>query len=55
MEDKNNNQTPIEKDKENLKDKQLENSEDGWTVEDLMELCPSLTREEAEIAHKMGW
>ena len=30
-------------------------SESGWTVEHLMALCPSLTREEAERAHEMGW
>ena len=57
MEDKNNNQIPkpTESDKENSKSKQLQNSEDGWTVDDLMELCPYLTREEAIIAHRMGW
>ena len=55
--EENNNQIPkpTESDKENSKSKQLENSEDGWTVDDLMELCPSLTREEAIIAHRMGW
>ena len=56
-------------DKNNLNDKSLEEEElefgeiseenkkleEGWTVEHLMELCPSLTREEAERAHKMGW
>ena len=54
MEDKNNNQTPIEKDEEN-KDDKLSQKYEGWTVDDLMAVCPSLTREEAEIAHKMGW
>ena len=57
-------------DKNNLNDKSLEKKEEiefgeiseenkkleeGWAVEDLMELCPSLTREEAEDAHEMGW
>ena len=57
MEDKNNNQTPkpINNNGTNKDDKQLQNSENGWTVDDLMELCPSLTRKEAEIANKMGW
>lgn len=55
--------------KNNLNDKSVEEEElefgeiseenkkleEGWTVEHLMELCPSLTREEAERAHKMGW
>ena len=58
MEDKNNNQTPIEKDEENKFGKlspELEKLEREWTVEDTMAACPSLTREEAERAHKMGW
>ena len=60
MEYKSNNKTPkpIEKEEENKFCKlppELEKLEKEWTVEDLMELCPSLTRKEAEIAHKMGW
>ena len=58
MEDNNNNQTPIEKDEENKFGKlspELEKLEREWTVEDTMAACPSLTREEAERAHKMGW
>lgn len=52
-----NNQTPkpMNNNGENKDDKQLEKSENGWTVDDLMELCPYLTREEAIIAHRMGW
>ena len=57
-------------DKNNLNDKSVEKKEEiefgeiseenkkleeGWTVEHLMALCPTLTREEAERAHKMGW
>lgn len=59
MEDKNNlNDKSVEKEEElefgeiSEENKKLE---EGWTVEHLMELCPSLTREEAERAHKMGW
>lgn len=58
MEDKNNNQSPIKKDEENKFGKlspELEKLEREWTVEDTMAACPSLTREEAERAHKMGW
>lgn len=58
MEDKNNNQTPIKKDEENKFGKlspELKKLEREWTVEDTMAACPSLTREEAERAHKMGW
>ena len=58
MEDKNNNQTPIKKDEENKFGKlspELEKLEREWTVEDTMAACPSLTREEAERAHRMGW
>lgn len=59
MEDKNNlNDKSVEKEEElefgeiSEENKKLE---EGWTVEHLMELCLSLTREEAERAHKMGW
>ena len=57
MEDKNNNQIPkpTEKEKENKKIEPLIEYDNGWTVEDLMELCPSLTRKEAEDAWRMGW
>ena len=55
MED-NNNQTPkpTENNGTNKEDKPLQKYK-GWTVDDLMAVCPSLTREEAEIAHRMGW
>ena len=59
------------KDKNNLNDKSIEKKEEEiefgeiseenkkleaeWTVEDTMAACPTLTREEAERAHKMGW
>ena len=59
MEDKNNlNDKSVEKEEEiefgeiSEENKKLE---EGWTVEDLMELCPTLTREEAEDAHEMSW
>ena len=55
MEDKNNNQTPIKKDAEKSYEELLAESTNDWTVEDLMELCPSLTRKEAEDAWRMGW
>ena len=58
MEDKNNNQPPIKKDEENKFGKlspELEKLEREWTVEDTMAACPSLTREEAERAWRMGW
>ena len=60
MDDKNNlNEKPIEKKEEEIKFGEIseENKklEEGWTVEDLMELCPTLTRKEAEDAHEMGW
>ena len=58
-------------DKNNLNDKSVEKKEEEiefgeiseenkkleaeWTVEDTMAACPTLTREEAERAHKMGW
>lgn len=34
---------------------ELEKLESEWTVEDTMAMCPSLTREEAERAWRMGW
>ena len=58
MEDKNkinNNQIEKNKDGKNLKSEPLIEYENGWTVEDTMAMCPSLTREEAIIAHRMGW
>ena len=60
MEDKNNlNEKPIEKKEEEIEfgklSPELEKLESEWTVEDLMELCPTLTRKEAEDAHEMGW
>ena len=55
MEDKNNNQTPIKKDAEKGYEELLAESTNDWTVEDTMALYPDLTREEAEIAWRMGW
>ena len=68
MDDKNNNQgyksaeannnQPIKKSEGNKFGKlspELEKLEAEWTVEDTMAACPTLTREEAERAHKMGW
>ena len=58
MEDKNNlNDKLVEEEELEFGEISEENKklEEGWTVEHLMELCPSLTREEAERAHKMGW
>lgn len=61
MEDKNNqikkNQIPTEKNKDgkNLKSEPLIEYENGRTVEDTMALYPNLTREQAIIAHRMGW
>ncbi|CCY75341.1 hypothetical protein [Brachyspira aalborgi] len=58
MEDKNNlNDKSVEEEELEFGEISEENKklEEGWTVEHLMELCPSLTREEAERAHKMGW
>ena len=59
MDDKNNlNDKSVEKKEEiefgeiSEKNKKLEAE---WTVEDTMAACPTLTREEAERAHKMGW
>ena len=34
---------------------ELEKLESEWTVEDTMAMYPSLTREEAEMAWRMGW
>lgn len=34
---------------------ELEKLESEWTVEDTMAMYPSLTREEAERAWRMGW
>ena len=52
-----NNNQPIEKNKDekNLKSEPLIEYENGWTVEDTMAMYPSLTREEAEMAWRMGW
>lgn len=52
-----NNNQPIEKNKDekNLKSEPLIEYENGWTVEDTMALYPNLTREQAIIAHRMGW
>ncbi|TXJ46437.1 hypothetical protein EPJ70_01695 [Brachyspira aalborgi] len=64
MEDNNNqikknnlnlNQKPNEKNASESKSEPLIEYENGWTVEDTMAMCPSLTREEAIIAHRMGW
>ena len=61
MEDKNpineqkTNQQPIEKKDDNKKIEPLIEYDNGWTVEDTMALYPNLTREEAEIAWRMGW
>ena len=56
MDDKNNlNEKPIEKKEENEKIEPLIEYENGWTVEDTMALYPELTKEEAIIAHRMGW
>ena len=53
----NNNLKPNEKNENGKKNKSepLIEYENGWTVEDTMAMCPSLTREEAIIAHRMGW
>ena len=64
MEDKNkiNNNQPIEKNNPKNEESEfgklspeLEKLEAEWTVEDTMAMCPSLTREEAERAWRMGW
>ncbi len=61
MEDKNHiseqkiNQQIIENKGENQKIEPLIEYDNGWTVEDTMALYPNLTREEAIIAHRMGW
>ena len=60
MEDNKNNQ--IEKNNQKSEENEfgklspeLEKLEAEWTVEDTMAMCPSLTREEAERAWRMGW
>lgn len=50
-----NNPKPNEKNASESKSEPLIEYENGWTVEDTMAMCPSLTREEAIIAHRMGW
>ena len=59
MENKNNLNEKLTEKKEEIEFGKLseENKklEESWTVEDTMAMCPSLTREEAERAHKMGW
>lgn len=56
MEYKDNNQNPKPINNNGTsKDDKPSQKYKGWTVEDLMAVCPSLTRKEAEIAHKMGW
>lgn len=50
-----NNPKPNEKNASESKSEPLIEYENGWTVEDTMAICPSLTREEAIIAHRMGW
>ena len=60
MEDKNNlNDKSVNKKEEEIEFGEIseENKklEAEWTVEDTMAACPTLTREEAERAHKMGW
>ena len=49
------NQQIIENKGENKKIEPLIEYDNGWTVEDTMALYPNLTREEAIIAHRMGW
>lgn len=61
MEDKNHisvqkiNQQIIENKGENKKIEPLIEYDNDWTVDDTMALYPNLTREEAIIAHRMGW
>lgn len=59
MEDKNNqikkNSPKSEENEFGKLSPELEKLEAEWTVEDTMAMYPSLTREEAERAHKMGW
>ena len=57
-----NNNQPIEKNNPKNEESEfgklspeLEKLEAEWTVEDTMAMCPSLTREEAERAWRMGW
>lgn len=49
------NQQIIENKGDNKKIEPLIEYDNGWTVEDTMALYPNLTREEAIIAHRMGW
>ena len=49
------NQQTIENKDGNKKIEPLIEYDNGWTVEDTMALYPNLTREEAIIAHRMGW
>lgn len=46
---------PNERNASESKSEPLIEYENGWTVDDTMAMCPSLTREEAIIAHRMGW
>ena len=60
MEDKNNlNDKSVNKKEEEIEFGEIseENKklEAEWTVEDTMAACPTLTREEAEKAWRMGW
>lgn len=60
MEDKNNNQVKKNNPKREESEfgklsPELEKLEAEWTVEDTMAMYPSLTREEAERAWRMGW
>ena len=50
-----NNNQPIKKNEETSYEELLKESTNDWTVEDTMALYPNLTREEAEIAWRMGW
>ena len=50
-----NNNQPIKKNEEKSYEELLKESTNDWTVEDTMALYPNLTREEAEIAWRMGW
>lgn len=59
MEDKNNqikkNNQKNEESEFGKLSPELEKLEAEWTVEDTMALYPNLTREQAIIAHRMGW
>ena len=50
-----NNNQPIKKNEEKSYEELLKESTNDWTVEDTMALYPNLTREQAIIAHRMGW